>query len=64
MAKFSQKEVRYQNKPSGKDSCRGCRHFLPPDACQGVAGVISPDGYCVRFDAKPRGAKWYDKQKD
>lgn len=60
--KRSKESVKYQNEPKNGKRCDGCLHFLPPAACTGVAGDISPKGYCIRFKAKPREREWYDKE--
>ena len=58
-AKRSKESVRYQDRPKGGKQCSKCRHFLPPDACTGVAGEISPNGWCIRYIAKPHKRQWY-----
>lgn len=52
MAKRSKSEVDYRATPKGQQKCIKCLHFIPPDACEGVAGIISPSGWCVRFSPK------------
>ena len=42
----------YQDKPKGDLKCSNCTHFRAPNACQLVAGTISPDGWCKLFAAK------------
>ncbi len=64
MAKRSKESVRYRDRPLGNKRCALCRHFLPPDACEGVAGKISPSGYCIRFmEKRPMAKNWYDRGK-
>jgi hypothetical protein len=48
-AKLPQKSVGYQPTPKGDRECSNCKLFLPPDACQKVAGKISPHGYCLLY---------------
>jgi hypothetical protein len=62
MAKRSKESVRYQDHPNGNKWCDLCRHFEPPDACTGVAGEISPRGYCIRFLREQQERSWYDKK--
>ena len=50
--KMSQSAASYQDKPKGSARCDGCALFQKPAACQTVAGVISPAGWCMLFDAK------------
>jgi hypothetical protein len=44
----------YQDSPNKGRRCDGCTHFLEPNACEIVAGEISPDGWCRFY--KPRSA--------
>lgn len=46
-AKVSQASVQYQAQPKGAQKCSSCLHFIEPNACKVVEGVISPDGWCV-----------------
>jgi hypothetical protein len=48
-AKLPQKSVGYQPTPKGDRECSNCKLFVPPDACQKVAGKISPHGYCLLY---------------
>lgn len=50
--KQKQAEVQYQGSPKGADKCSGCALFQPPDACSGVEGKISPEGWCSLYSAK------------
>jgi anaerobic selenocysteine-containing dehydrogenase len=43
----------YQNSPNMGRSCSGCTHFLEPNACEVVAGEISPNGWCRYHEPKP-----------
>ena len=47
--KLPQKAVAYRPTPSGNQKCGNCSLFIKPNACQKVAGVISPDGYCILY---------------
>ncbi|WP_085026547.1 twin-arginine translocation signal domain-containing protein [Ensifer aridi] len=40
------REAAYQNSPNRGRRCAGCTHFLEPNACEIVAGEISPNGWC------------------
>lgn len=48
-AKLPQKSVGYKPTPNGDRECSNCKLFVPPDACQKVAGKISPHGYCLLY---------------
>ncbi|HEX5328034.1 MAG TPA: hypothetical protein VFW75_15305 [Acetobacteraceae bacterium] len=50
--KLAQSVVMYQDHPKGDQKCSICAHFLPPNACQVVAGTISPNGWCGVFTPK------------
>jgi hypothetical protein len=50
--KMAQGAVNYQTTPKGAARCDGCALFQAPASCQTVAGVISPQGWCMLFAAK------------
>ena len=50
--KQKQADVQYQASPKGADKCSGCAMFQPPDACMGVEGKISPEGWCSLYSPK------------
>ena len=43
-------EAQYQDTPSGLERCGVCRHFIPDNACEIVAGPVQANGWC-RFYA-------------
>jgi hypothetical protein len=43
----------YQDVPNRGRRCAGCTHFLEPNACEIVAGEISPDGWCRFHEPRP-----------
>ncbi|RWB02237.1 MAG: twin-arginine translocation signal domain-containing protein [Mesorhizobium sp.] len=43
----------YQDSPNKGRRCGGCKHFLKPNACEIVAGEISPDGWCRFYEPLP-----------
>lgn len=47
--KVPQKAVAYRATPNGNQKCSNCSLFIKPNACQKVAGDISPDGYCILY---------------
>ena len=47
--KVPQKAVAYRTTPNGDQKCSNCSLFTKPNACQKVAGDISPDGYCILY---------------
>ena len=50
--KMPQPSVAYQAKPKGDHQCSNCKLFEPPNACQKVAGEISPNGWCLLWQKK------------
>lgn len=50
--KMSQSAASYQPRPKGAARCDACALFQKPDACQTVAGAISPSGWCILFAPK------------
>lgn len=50
--KMSQADAKYVDKAPAADKCSGCALFQAPDACQGVDGKISPDGWCSLYSPK------------
>jgi len=48
------KEIVRYGKGTVAQHCSLCRHFIPPHACEGVAGHIDPGAWCIRFVRKPR----------
>ena len=51
-SKQKQADVQYQASPKGADKCGGCALFQAPNACQGVEGEISPEGWCSLYSPK------------
>lgn len=51
-SKQKQADVQYVAKAPAADKCSACAMFQPPDACQGVEGKISPDGWCSMYTPK------------
>jgi hypothetical protein len=60
--KLAKADVKYQDKPDAGNDCDDCLHFIPganPKAngrCKVVDGAISPHGYCIAFNRKPKPA--------
>jgi len=50
--KLAQQSVSYQGTPKGKARCDNCNQWQPPASCEGVAGVISPAGWCTLYAPK------------
>ena len=44
--------VQYQETPKDGNKCSTCVNFEAPAACKIVSGKISPNGYCIAFNAK------------
>jgi hypothetical protein len=57
-SKASQASMHYQTSPNGTNHCSLCKFFVPGSdpksngTCQIVDGSISPNGYCMAFNAK------------
>lgn len=50
---FLKVEVAYTPKaPDPGERCERCRHFEEPDGCEWVKGVISPKGWCKKWEKK------------
>jgi len=53
---------KYQNKPEGDKTCRGCVQFIPGKTAKALGGCkiypgdteISPNGYCTAWVAAPK----------
>ena len=43
--------ARYQDRPNRGQRCGRCMHFVEPDGCEIVVGLISPQGWCRYFEA-------------
>jgi hypothetical protein len=43
-------QAQYQDHPNGLSRCGLCKHYIPNNGCEVVAGPVSPDGWC-RFYA-------------
>ncbi len=50
--KIAQPMVQYQNAPKDGQRCDQCVHWVPPNACKLVSGVILPQGWCVAYGPK------------
>jgi hypothetical protein len=51
--KLSHRLVNYEERSTHlPNRCGTCKHFIPPDRCQGVKKPIAPPGWCARFDRK------------
>ena len=51
-SKADQRTAKYQDYPKNGLSCTQCKAFKPPNACQLVAGGVSPNGWCNLFAKK------------
>jgi hypothetical protein len=51
-SKQKQADVQYQSSPKDGQKCSGCALFQAPNACSGVEGEISPEGWCSIFAPK------------
>jgi hypothetical protein len=59
-AKIAKKKLKYQDKPNKGQRCHDCTQFQPgktADArgtCKLVEGSISPNGWCLEWEAPPK----------
>ncbi len=51
--RYSKERVDYTDRTTDNDKCRNCRHFVPSNSCELVAGEISSQGWCKEFEGKP-----------
>ena len=53
-----QASAKYQDKPKGANRCETCVYYIAsaktaaPGQCKIVAGLVSPNGWCVLFAGK------------
>jgi len=58
--KAKKSDMKYQDKPKDGKDCDDCIHFIPgktaksPGTCKIVEGAISPNGWCIEFQPKPK----------
>jgi hypothetical protein len=58
--KAKKSAMKYQDKPKDGKDCDDCIQFIPgktaksPGTCKVVEGPISPSGWCMVFQAKPK----------
>ena len=50
-SKMTQQAAQYQDTPKGKQSCSNCSQFQSPKSCKLVEGDVSPQGWCMIFQA-------------
>lgn len=50
--KFTKNEVQYTDLSKKDHNCSMCKYFEKPDSCDLVAGIISPKGGCIKYEAK------------
>ena len=53
--KVAQSMVQYQSAPKDGNKCSLCVNWVAPNSCKVVAGVISPNGWCLAFAPKSSG---------
>lgn len=57
-SKASKASMQYQDSPKNGMHCAGCKFFIPAGnanaagGCQIVDGAVSPNGYCIAYNAK------------
>lgn len=56
--KISQLDANYTSKALGKNKCYHCTHFIVPNSCEVVSGVISPEGWCKYYEQGSLDEKW------
>jgi hypothetical protein len=58
--KAPKKNVKYQDKPNGKEKCADCMHFIKAKdgkgmgECKIIEGPISPNGWCAEWEVPPK----------
>lgn len=45
-------DIQYRPFPKGTQWCSRCSMFEKPNSCTLVAGTISPDGWCKKWETK------------
>jgi len=59
-AKIPKKQLKYQDKPNKGQHCSQCTQFIPGKdpkgrgTCKLVEGSISPNGWCLEWEAPAR----------
>jgi len=56
--KSSKEVVNYRH----SEACKTCGHFSASGTCEIVAGNISPEAYCDKWEMMERGPKYRDKE--
>ena len=44
--KISKLAANYKDRAIGREQCRNCGHFIQPESCEVVEGLINPMGWC------------------
>lgn len=52
--KAKKSAMKYQDKPKDGKRCNDCVQFISPGTCKVVEGSISPNGWCMVFQPKPK----------
>ncbi len=58
MTRMSKAEADYVSQSTGRDRCANCKHFVKPNACRIVEGMISPGGWCSHYSNQSIEEKW------
>ncbi len=58
MTRMSKDESGYVSQSSSADRCGSCKHFVNPNACKIVEGMISPSGWCNYYSNQSIQEKW------
>ena len=51
-SQLRKEDVRYQDQPKSSQRCAVCKNFVDPSACRVVTGSVSPNGWCLLYQAK------------
>ena len=57
-ARISKEEVKYRQ----HEKCMSCDHFYPSGTCELVAGTISPDNVCNRWEIRSAEPRYRDRE--
>ena len=54
--RYTKEEVDYTDRTTDNDKCKTCRHFIPSNSCELVAGEINAQGWCREWERQAAAA--------